>query len=286
MQRNEVERIFEQEKEKFFRKQYKSDCPPIAIILGGQPACGKSTLIQIAQSDHPEQKFLTVNGDLYRQFHPEHDKLIKDPIRYPSETQIFSNVFTEKLIEEAIKRKCNIIVEGTMRNPMVPLNTASKFREAGYRVEAYIIAAPKEFTHLGLYNRYQEECNKKGVGRLADIESHNKAVIGVSKSIDELYNRKAVDRISIHSYIAKERVKDFFLEHNAWNCRSLPSIFISDSRVQQLKNKILLESCINRGESMLLQVNDKQIRKGMENAINDLKRALIISQKQQRGYKI
>ena len=75
MQRNEVERIFEQEKEKFFRKQYKSDCPPIAIILGGQPACGKSTLIQIAQSDHPEQKFLTVNGDLYRQFHPEHDKL-------------------------------------------------------------------------------------------------------------------------------------------------------------------------------------------------------------------
>ena len=71
---------------------------------------------------------------------------------------IFSSVLrTERLIEEAIKRKCNIIIEGTMRNPDVPLKTAQKFKDAGFRVEAYIIAAPKEFTQLGLYNRYQEE---------------------------------------------------------------------------------------------------------------------------------
>ncbi|MCB6981844.1 zeta toxin family protein, partial [Bacteroides uniformis] len=75
----------------------------------------------------------------------------------------------EKLIEEAIKRKCNIIIEGTMRNPDVPLKTAQKFKDAGFTVEAYIIAAPKEFTQLGLYNRYQEEVLSKGQGRLADI---------------------------------------------------------------------------------------------------------------------
>ena len=35
-------------------------------------------------------------------------------------------------------------------------------KDAGFRVEAYIIAAPKEFTQLGLYNRYQEEVLSKG----------------------------------------------------------------------------------------------------------------------------
>ena len=197
---------------------------PIAIILGGQPACGKSTLINVAKKDHPNLDFLTVNGDLYRQFHPNKE-LIKDPIKYPIETQIFSSVFTERLIEEAIKRKCNIIIEGTMRNPDVPLKTAQKFKDAGFRVEAYIIAAPKEFTQLGLYNRYQEEVLSKGQGRLADIDSHNKAVNGLMKSANQLYSDKAVDKISIHTYLAKERIKDFNLVNGEWSCKSMPSIF-------------------------------------------------------------
>ena len=136
--------------------------------------------------------------------------MIKDPIKYPIETQIFSSVFTEKLIEEAIKSRYNIIIEGTMRNPDVPLKTAKMFKDAGFRVEAYIIAAPKEFTQLGLYNRYQEEVLSKGQGRLADIDSHNKAVNGLMKSANQLYSDKAVDKISIHTYLAKERIKEVF----------------------------------------------------------------------------
>lgn len=229
MQRYEVEAIFEQKKDGLFEDINISSQKPIAIILGGQPACGKSTLINVAKKDHPNLDFLTVNGDLYRQFHPNKE-LIKDPIKYPIETQIFSSVFTEKLIEEAIKRKCNIIIEGTMRNPDVPLKTAQKFKDAGFRVEAYIIAAPKEFTQLGLYNRYQEEVLSKGQGRLADIDSHNKAVNGLMKSANQLYSDKAVDKISIHTYLAKERIKDFNLVNGEWSCKSMPSIFIDESR--------------------------------------------------------
>lgn len=241
MQRYEVEAIFEQKKDGLFEDINISSQKPIAIILGGQPACGKSTLINVAKKDHPNLDFLTVNGDLYRQFHPNKE-LIKDPIKYPIETQIFSSVFTEKLIEEAIKRKCNIIIEGTMRNPDVPLKTAQKFKDAGFRVEAYIIAAPKEFTQLGLYNRYQEEVLSKGQGRLADIDSHNKAVNGLMKSANQLYSDKAVDKISIHTYLAKERIKDFNLVNGEWSCKSMPSIFIDESRAKQMKNKEILKT--------------------------------------------
>lgn len=80
MQRYEVEAIFEQKKDGLFEDINISSQKPIAIILGGQPACGKSTLINVAKKDHPNLDFLTVNGDLYRQFHPNKE-LIKDPIK-------------------------------------------------------------------------------------------------------------------------------------------------------------------------------------------------------------
>ena len=72
---------------------------------------------------------------------------------------------------------------------------------------------PKEFTQLGLYNRYQEEVLSKGQGRLADIDSHNKAVNGLMKSANQLYSDKAVDKISIHTYLAKERIKAVSYTH-------------------------------------------------------------------------
>jgi hypothetical protein len=40
--------------------------------------------------------------------------------------------FTEKLIEESIKNRLNVVVEGTMRNPKVPLQTAHLYKQAGF----------------------------------------------------------------------------------------------------------------------------------------------------------
>lgn len=80
---------------------------PTAIILGGQPASGKSNLFDIAKNEHKEQIFPEVNGDMFRQYHPNYSALLKDYISYSSETQIFSSVFTERLIDEACKRKFN-----------------------------------------------------------------------------------------------------------------------------------------------------------------------------------
>lgn len=228
--------------------------------MGGQPACGKSFLLEIAKSDNIDKKFLSIMV-IYTENFILKRLLIKDPIKYPIETQIFSSVFTEKLIEEAIKSRYNIIIEGTMRNPDVPLKTAKMFKDAGFRVEAYIIAAPKEFTQLGLYNRYQEEVLSKGQGRLADIDSHNKAVNGLMKSANQLYSDKAVDKISIHTYLAKERIKDFNLVNGEWSCKSMPSIFIDESRAKQMKNKEILKTNIQTGKELIESVTNPEVKK-------------------------
>ncbi|MDR1370262.1 MAG: zeta toxin family protein [Dysgonamonadaceae bacterium] len=108
---------------------YHTTSEPTAILLGGQLVYGKSHLALLAGKEHEGKPFLKVNGDNYRIYHPQHDMLLKDAATYSEETQIFSSVFTEKLIEEAIRNRFNIIVERTGSKPEVPLRTAIFFRK-------------------------------------------------------------------------------------------------------------------------------------------------------------
>lgn len=240
-----IKNIFEREKTDLL-SGLKTQEKPIAFILGGQPASGKSGLAKAILRQFPDKDFLFVNGDIYREFHPEAGELIKYPERYSVETQIFSNFFTEALIQEAITYKYNIIVEGTMRNPEVPLRTALTFRENGFNTEAFAIAAPALFTELGFYLRYQEEIDFQGYGRLADKSSHDKAVEGLLCSLDRLYTEKAVGKIHLYSYQAEKHLVTFTLNKEEWDINTLPSVEVINAREKQYQDKALRLQLIER----------------------------------------
>ncbi len=229
---------------------------PIAFILGGQPASGKSKLAKEFLNKISNKDILFVNGDIYREFHPNRQELINNPLSYSQETQIFSNVFTENLIQEAIENKYNIMVEGTMRNPKVPYNTAKMFKENSFSVEVLAIAAPAIFTELGIYNRYQEEINYQGWGRLAEIESHNSAVNGILESLDLLYTEKTVDKIHLYSYQAEEHICSYELIYNKWDYDVLPSVELAEAKISQLKNQNSIVNILNRGIDTYNQIDD------------------------------
>ena len=245
MDLEKVKSIYLNKKDKLI-KGIVSQEKPIAFILGGQPASGKSGLAKAILRQFPDKDFLFVNGDIYREFHPEADELIKYPERYSVETQIFSNFFTEALIQEAITYKYNIIVEGTMRNPEVPLRTALAFRENGFDTEAFAIAAPALFTELGFYLRYQEEIDFQGYGRLADKSSHDKAVEGLLCSLDRLYTEKAVGKIHLYSYQAEKHLVTFTLNKEEWDVNILPSVEVINAREKQYQDKALRLQLIER----------------------------------------
>ena len=255
MDLHKVKEIYQEEKEKLLRNLIPQE-KPLAFILGGQPASGKSKLAKEFMGNFSNDNILFVNGDIYREFHPNRQELINNPLSYSKETQIFSNVFTENLIREAIENKYNIMVEGTMRNPQVPYNTAKMFKENGYEVEILAISAPSVFTELGLYNRYQEEINFQGWGRLAEIESHNSAVTRILSLLDLLYNEKIADKIHLYSYQAEKHIVSFSLQNNEWNIDDLPSNYIIDAREIQLQRKENIAKLIERGENTMNQISD------------------------------
>lgn len=282
MDLQQVNKIF-QTKLKGLVRNLEPQEQPMAFILGGQPASGKSKLANVIMASFPNDKFLFVNGDVYREFHPAVSELIKDYKSYSEKTQIFSNVFTENLIQEAIKNKYNIIVEGTMRNPQIPLKTAKLFKENGFKVEALAISAPSIFTELGLYNRYQEEINFQGWGRLAEIESHNSAVNGILESLDLLYREKVVDKIHIYSYQAEKHIETFSLESSKWNIDDLPSNYIIDAREIQLQRKENVSLLIERGENTLSQISDN-LKSNVNDVLQKLK-DINLKQEEKRGFR-
>jgi hypothetical protein len=254
-----------------FLKGLYTDNNPVIAILGGQPASGKSIMTNSFKNSFPERKFLTINGDLYRAYHPNHDDIIRcNTMQYSAITQNFSNIFTQELLTIALENKFNVIVEGTMRNPSVPINTAKRFKENEFEVHACVIAAHPTLTELGVYKRYQEQVWKFGSGRLADVNVHNEAVTGLLNSVNLLYQNKLVDFIHIYSYLAEKKVISFFLsEDGNWNTEVSPSAYIEEERNLQQSNKDVLIREIKSGIEILKTV-DSSLKNEVSKCIEEL----------------
>lgn len=235
MERFEVEQIFENVK-RIYLDQIPPSPTPTAYILGGQPSSGKSSLDRISFNS---SNVLIINGDLYRGHHPKNKELLKDVMSYSEKTQIFSNVFTERLIEESIKRRLSVSVEGTMRRSEVVKQTVDVFKNANYRVELVCIAAPKEFTAINLFHRYAGEIQFKGTGRLADINSHDEACGGLLATLDDVYTAKIADRIRLYDIFGRTLVADYQNKNGHWNISTKPSEVVLRSRTKQLADSSL-----------------------------------------------
>ncbi|GAB4019421.1 zeta toxin family protein [Spirosoma migulaei] len=204
---------------------------PIGVILGGQPAAGKSLLIGRIQDDQPELPFVVINGDEFRAFHPRFNEFNRaGELEAANATQPFANYIGQTLLTEAIENRYNIIIEGTMRNPDVPAATAHRFRQHGYSPEAHILAVPFEQSLQGIYIRYERQKEIGSSGRFTPLAIHQEAYEGALKSVDKLYREQRVDRLVIYSRGAKIVLIDYKIEDGQWSSQVEPSREIERER--------------------------------------------------------
>ncbi|MDR0606177.1 MAG: zeta toxin family protein [Bacteroidales bacterium] len=247
----------------------------VIAILGGQSASGKGNMISSFRNLFPEKVFLSINGDIYRSYHPYHEEIVKNNVNcYSAITQNISNIFTQELLNIAFKNKLNVIVEGTMRNSEITINTAKRFKENGFEVHACVIAAHPAVTELGIYRRYQEQVDKFGFGRLADIRVHNEAVSGLLNSVNQLYQYKLADFIHVYSYLAEKKIVSIILKENGnWNTNIFPSVFIEKERNLQQSNIDFIINEIKSGEEILKTI-DSSLKNKVAKCIDKLSRLL------------
>lgn len=180
-------------------------CPteaPLAVVLGGQPASGKSNLIKWCKDEYfADGNVCVVNGDEFRGAHPRSDEIHqKYESMYAEITDADVRTWTRDVLESCVQGGYNIIFEGTMRTDAV-CKTVRRMCDLGYRVVAGVMAVPYHVSFMSIYLRYLNEVKCSGHGRQVSLESHDLAYVGMPKTV-----RKLVEQGYCKEFVVFERL--------------------------------------------------------------------------------
>src|SRR3546814_184981 len=135
---------------------------PTVIVLGGQPGAGKTPMQSLATREFAGRGgIVKIIGDDLRAFLPHYHELQ----RTNDKTAAFftdrdSGRLVEMAIADAVQRRVNVLVEGTMRNPDVVAKTLRDFRGAGFETDARALAVSPELSSLGILQRSEEHTSE------------------------------------------------------------------------------------------------------------------------------
>lgn len=171
----ELDGIFERSVAPTLFGRVERSTDPLLILTGAQPGAGKTRagMDAIAASG---QTIVRIIGDDLRKFHPEYLVLLsKHPAAMPDATAQAMGGWVERSARYAADHRVSTLIEGTWRDPTVPMATAQMFSDAGFKVDAHLIAVSPEESHLSTGVRFVEDDRRTGEARFTKVESHDEA---------------------------------------------------------------------------------------------------------------
>ncbi len=170
---------------------------PLLVLLGGQPAAGKTRAQAAILAEHPE--LVSITGDDLRAYHLGYrDLAVNDPLAMPSATAPTSSGLVRLALDHAIEHGYPVLLEGTFRDPEMVTGTASRFSAAGYRVEVVAVATPALVSRLAAEERFLR-ARRGEVGRWTPPEAHEKALVGSPEVVTALEALSVVARIQVYA---------------------------------------------------------------------------------------
>ena len=220
---------------KIFFKDKTSMNRPIAIIVGGQTGAGKGLLISNGKKLFEDDNVIIINSDEFKPFHPKASEIAEKYSTYFTKvTDQETNTWTSNLFDEAIQNKYNIIFEGTMKNTRI-ISTIQKLQENGYKVIVKALAVPFPDSLTAIHERYEEQLQTKGWGRLVTIEHHDESYNGMPKTINEIEKQEVFDELDIYS---KDFNNNLSLEYKHIKNEKTNNVYDSaEDAIMQIRNK-------------------------------------------------
>lgn len=189
---------------------------PVAIILGGQPGAGKAALASAAL-DELAGNAVKIDADELRKNHPRYIALMREDDRTAADrTHGDAGPWAVKLTSAAMAARRNLIVDGTMRDPDNLAKLCRKLRDAGYRIEARVMAVNALVSRLSIHERYERQVQANGFGRWSNRDKHDAAFTGVPLTVEKLEAEQLVDRMTVFARNSDEPVYDNRLVAAQW----------------------------------------------------------------------
>ena len=165
------------------------------IFLGGQPGAGKSYFY--AQDDGLDH-YIVIDGDRYRKYHPNYKEICENDLENMAErTQSFVNKCVERLIDDLSRDGYNLIIEGTLRDPDVPINTCNFLKSRGYSTELYVVAVDALTSWEATINRAKILKNLGETPRTVPIDKYNYIVNHLVHNLRRIENAECFNKITV-----------------------------------------------------------------------------------------
>lgn len=195
-----LDRVFlESACEDIFEGHHPSLGIPVLVLLGGQPAAGKTQAQNAILDEHITDDLVEVTGDDLREYHPDYLRLAREePLNMPSVTAPVSGGLVSRALNHALEHRYSVLLEGTFRDSRMVTATASRFADAGYRVEVVAVATPAAVSRLSIEMRSLSGGYPK-IGRWTPPAAHETALERSHEVVDALEQLPKVVRIQIFS---------------------------------------------------------------------------------------
>lgn len=172
---------------------------PLLILLGGQPASGKSRAQEAIFTAHPDAQLVPVTGDELREYHPDYPRLARTaPLEMPGATAPVSGGLVRLALDHAIEHRYSVLLEGTFRDTAMVTGTTARFAKAGYRVEVVAVATPAPISRLSAEQRALGD-QAGDFGRWTPPEAHESALARSPEVLAALEASEFVARVQVHS---------------------------------------------------------------------------------------
>jgi UDP-N-acetylglucosamine kinase len=140
---------------------------PTLVLLGGQPAAGKSGTQDAITARH--QDMAAITGDEFRMHHPKFITLARaDPLGMPNTTSAVAGPLVRRCLDHALgirydvdgqpglhrAEQYSVLLEGVFSDSDMVLSTIEEFAKAGFDVHAYAMAVPEHLSRLSAENRF------------------------------------------------------------------------------------------------------------------------------------
>jgi predicted ABC-type ATPase len=176
---------------------------PELHIMGAQPGSGKSFAIdkimaQLKTRDG-DTSVVEISGDDYRSFHPLYEHLLmQDDALAAYFTDIDSGRWVEQAIAFTAAQHSHVVLEGTLRNPQVNLDTANRYLMTGYTAHLHIMAVHEFISRIRIFLRYLAQVEHRGYGRYTLPEAHDRSYNVLPDSVENLVESGRFSTVTIY----------------------------------------------------------------------------------------
>lgn len=171
---------------------------PVVVFIAGQPGSGKTHLAELLQAVMDRRGgAVRVGSDLYKTAHRRYAELLAADVRTAGVKVRPDTRRWQAAVETHVRDNgFDAVVETALADAGEFRALASAYRQAGFRAEIAVVAAPEAMSQLGVLDRFLAQAVDGG-GRYVSWENHDTCAKKLLENLTAIEAEQLADRVTV-----------------------------------------------------------------------------------------